>query len=229
MPVRKLNRTYSRSVSGVKYAEKASRQIGFESTLERDFIYLLEFDYNVEYFEEQPLKIEYFGVDRKLRSYTPDFFVRYVNHSEPAAWFQPMLFEIKYRADLWKNWKELKPKFQAAVRFAAQKGWRFKILTEKEIRTPYLTNAKFLLNYRKTPGEMGLIDTLQDTISELRVTTPSEIIAAATLDRKRGAELLHVLWYMVSTEMIGCDFNNELTMNTEIWALDTEKPKFILP
>jgi hypothetical protein len=229
MPVRKLNKTYSRSVSGVKYAEKASHQVGFESTLERDFIYLLEFDYNVEYFEEQPVKIEYLDTNNTLRNYTPDFYVRYVDYTEPAAWFRPMLFEIKYRDDLWKNWKEYKPKFQAAIRFAAQKGWRFKILTEKEIRTEYLANAKFLLGYRKNQTETGMINTLLDTVKELRVTTPSEIIAAASIDKKRRAQLLHVLWHLISTEVIGCNFNDKITMSSEIWSLDTEKPKFILP
>ena len=48
------------------------RMIAFESLLERDFIYLLDYDARVEWFEEQPLTIGYGQADRTLH-YTPDF------------------------------------------------------------------------------------------------------------------------------------------------------------
>jgi len=229
MSVRKMRNTYSSSVSGIKYSAKNDRSLSFESTLERDFIYLLEFDDNVEFFEVQPITIDYTDYEGKLRRYTPDFFVRYDIHTEPAKWFEPMLFEIKYRNDLKENWKDYKCKFQAALRFASNKGWRFKILTEKEIRTDYLINAKFLLKYRNASHDLGMINTLSDTIKDLRVSTPREIIVAASIDVNRRAELLHTLWFMIANNMIGTDFNTQLNMNSEIWVLDTVPPKFIKP
>jgi hypothetical protein len=78
----------------------------------------------------------------KKRTYTPDVLAIYQEESKP-----PLLIEVKYRSDIKKNWIELKPKFKAAIAFSKTMGWRFKILTEIEIRTPYMKNAHFLFPY----------------------------------------------------------------------------------
>jgi hypothetical protein len=44
-----------------------------------------------------------------------------------------------------------RPKFRAAQRYARQQGWRFRLVTERHMRTPYLENAKFLRPYRTLP------------------------------------------------------------------------------
>src|SRR5947208_8398615 len=49
----------------------------FESSLERDFLLLLDFDPDVEFYEEQPVKITYHDDRGRRRTYTPDVFVRY--------------------------------------------------------------------------------------------------------------------------------------------------------
>src|SRR5437588_206487 len=48
--------------------------VKWESKLERDFIYLLEFDSDVISYREQPIRIIYF-LDGKSCRYTPDFLV----------------------------------------------------------------------------------------------------------------------------------------------------------
>lgn len=58
MPVRKVPKNY-RNVTGLAAAEKSAGAAQFESTLERDFLALLEFSPEVERFEVQPLKIEW--------------------------------------------------------------------------------------------------------------------------------------------------------------------------
>jgi hypothetical protein len=49
----------------------------FESSLERDFLLLLDFNPDVEFFEEQPVKIVYHDAKGRRRTYTPDVLVRY--------------------------------------------------------------------------------------------------------------------------------------------------------
>ncbi len=51
---------------------KMGWMIAFESLLERDFIYLRDYDLRVEWFEEQPLTIEYLH-DGQTLHYAPDF------------------------------------------------------------------------------------------------------------------------------------------------------------
>jgi hypothetical protein len=58
MPVRKIPRSHRR-VTGLVASTKNRRMAGFESSLERDLILLLEFDLNVENYEEQPCQIEF--------------------------------------------------------------------------------------------------------------------------------------------------------------------------
>jgi len=76
MPVRKIPKSY-RSVTGLIVSKKNQRMSGFESSLERDSICLLEFDLNVDYYEEQPVTIDYIDREGKEHTYTPDVFVSY--------------------------------------------------------------------------------------------------------------------------------------------------------
>jgi hypothetical protein len=71
MPVRKVSNRGGNAV-GRFPSTKMGRMIAFESLLERDFIYLIDYDSAVEWFEEQPLSIEYLH-ESKLLHYTPDF------------------------------------------------------------------------------------------------------------------------------------------------------------
>ena len=54
---------------------KMRRMVAFESTIERDYLYLLDYDPSVTNFEEQPLTISY-AYQGKSYHYTPDFRVR---------------------------------------------------------------------------------------------------------------------------------------------------------
>jgi len=73
------------------------------------------------------------------------------NHDDDEESILPrknQLCEVKYRKDLALQWPKLKPKIRAARKYAKNEGWEFKIFTEKEIRTPYLENIRFLWSYR---------------------------------------------------------------------------------
>jgi uncharacterized protein YchJ len=50
-----------------------------------------------------------------------------------------------YVDDLRQHWTDYRPKFRAAGRYAQQRGWRFRLVTERHVRTPYLDNVKSLL------------------------------------------------------------------------------------
>lgn len=210
-------------------SQKNDRLHEFESSLERDLISLLEFDPNVQSFEEQPVCIHYTDQAGKARTYTPDILVNYRLDYPPGCWMKPRLCEVKYRADLWKNWHQLKPKFQAAVRFAAENGMQFKILTEKEIRTEYLENARFLNRYRKADIEPGYVERLDELLHQLPVTTPQEIIQLAARDTYKQAQYLFVLWHMIVSGLVGVELTHKLTMQSPIWPKDRQMPLFIKP
>lgn len=219
MPVRKIGMNHT-SLTGKVFSEKNGVARFFESSLERDYIYILEFDHNVRSYEEQPVTIEYLDEIGKKRTYTPDFLVQFKNHTNLSASLKPTLVEVKYRTDLWRNWKELKPKFKAALDFAGHKNWKFKIMTEIEIRTEYQYNARFLSKYLKANTDLDKMNHLMDIIKEFDLTTPEELIAAAAIGPKMQGYYLYTLWHMIANGFISCDLTHKLTMNTEIWVND---------
>ena len=218
MPVRKIPKNY-RNVTGIAAHRKAEGGASFESTLERDFIALLEFDPAVERFEVQPVKLDWSDHQGRARSYTPDVLATFKPHGLPR---RTVLYEVKYRSDLRTDWSDLHRKFKAAVRYARQQGWRFKIVTEVEIRSPYLDNATFLLPFvRRGPSEEGHMALLTDRLAEMHRATPTDLLASCRQDEWHRAELIPTLWYLVGTRQIGADLDEKLTMMSPIWSLPT--------
>jgi hypothetical protein len=76
LSVRNIPKNY-RNVTGVLASSKSEGAAMFESTLERDFLMLLDFDPHVEFYDVQPVKIEWLDDMGKHRSYTPDVLVHY--------------------------------------------------------------------------------------------------------------------------------------------------------
>lgn len=192
---------------------KAEGTAAFESTLERDFLVLLEFSPEVDQFEVQPVTIEWLNDQGKQRKYTPDVLVSYVSGNPPT------LFEVKYRSDLKKDWVVLRPKFKAAIHYAKAQGWRFRIVTEVEIRTPYLANAHFLLPFlRRNPNPPSDDALLKDALPSLTEATPATLLSHIAHDDQQRVRLLPVLWRMIGLREIGADLNQPLNMNSGLWS-----------
>lgn len=215
-PVRNIKYKYS-SLSGKFYSKKNNRSITFESSLEKDYITLLEFDDNVIEYTEQPIKIAYTNNGIK-RNYYPDILIRRKSHAESNCVQKNILVEVKYSSFISKHKLELEPKFNAARDYSIKAGWEFQIVTENEIRTGYLENVRFLLRYRDYNDfhdyDFAL---LLDTVNKLEHTTPEELIIVAAKDWNKRAELVYLLWHMVANKYIQCDLTNKLTMDSEIW------------
>jgi len=212
MPIRKIPKNYS-NVTGIAAHSKADGQAMFESTLERDFLMLLEFDKDVERFEVQPIKLEWTNELGKTRSYTPDVLVYYCKGKQHIT-----LFEVKYRDDIKKNWCVLKPKFKAAIRFCKENNWKFKLITEVEIRSTYLESVKFLLPFvRQGASNENDMMILDDKIIELGATSPKELLVSIYNDEWNQAALLPTLWYLIGTRQIQIDLASKITMTSKIW------------
>src|SRR5258708_7622835 len=71
MPVRKIPKYGAQKNIGKFSSVKTGRIAWYESLLERDYMYLLDFDPKVTYWHEQPLKFRY-TLEGKTHWYTPD-------------------------------------------------------------------------------------------------------------------------------------------------------------
>lgn len=216
-PVRPL-RMSRRSVTGRISAQDNGR-LGFESTLERDWLLCLDFDPAVTLIREQPFSIHY-EFEGSQRRYTPDVLAQYVG---PGDKKHVIVYEVKPLATLRAEFPFYRPRFKEAVAHCRENGWRFKIVTEAHIRTPFLGNAHFLRKYRRTPIQELYRGQLMYSIRALGATTPQALLALAyTYDEKRMAALTE-LWRMVANREISTNLNEPLTMSSRIWLGDSDE------
>lgn len=153
MPVRNINNIRSRKNVGYFPSTKNCRNISFESLLEEDYIYLIEYEKSVLSYLEQPVAIEYYYNSRKYK-YTPDF---KVNRNSKIQ-----LIEIKPKNILLKllEKENEKRKFNAAYEYCKRMNFEFKIITDEDIRSGnVLKNIKYLYFYAniKVPSYIKLL------------------------------------------------------------------------
>lgn len=215
MPVRKIPKNYL-SVTGDFSSRKNGRSLGYESLLERDLMILLEFDDAVEGFEEQPVKIPFKVSGRARSTYVPDILISY-KPTQPDEPGRKVLGEVKTSEDLKKNKVKYAPKFEAAESYAKERGWEWRKFTEKEIRTPYLDNLKFL-------RESSEADPLDEYLSEVKVCV-GDLHGKATIGKvledlcptdDRILYIAPALWRLLFTKVIHADLTKPLSMKTKL-------------
>jgi hypothetical protein len=135
------NRGSTTKVIGKFPSHKNGRSVWWESQIERDFIYLLEFDSEVLSYQEQPLRIQYVR-DGRLHKYTPDFLVNRADRKQ--------IIEVKPE----RKAQELESIviFRILAAICRREGYEFLVATDTMIRVqPRLNNIKMLWRYSRTP------------------------------------------------------------------------------
>lgn len=211
MPVRKIPKSY-RNVTGIVAQTKAIGEARFESPLERDFIALLEFSSEVARYEVQPVKIEWKDAQGKSCSYHPDVRVEFCDELKRPPW----LYEVKCRDDLRAHWDQLHPKFRQGIRYARKQGWVFHLVSDVEIRTPYLANARFLLGYRNREIPEALIDAVMHASAALGEASVERVLHTLSDDPWQQAEYLPAIWYLIANEHLHADLQQALTMASPV-------------
>jgi hypothetical protein len=164
VPVRKVSNRGG-NIIGRFPSLKLDRMVDFESLIERDFIFLLDFDPQVEAFSEQPLTIEYEADGQQWR-YTPDFHIirngRYI------------LVECKPEklVQLPKNQR----KIAAGQAWCAAKGWTYQLVTDTQLRRGYrLPNIKLLTQFARYPLHPEIRNRI---MGHLLLTEPAPVTVA---------------------------------------------------
>lgn len=141
MVMRKVPRSAS-ATTGRAYSRTAGRSLGHQSALERDAYLASSFLPGLLSIEEQPCRIQ-----SDEHSYRPDTCLRMEVHTPSGSELSDFLVEIKYLDDLQKNFEEYRPRIELGVEYAHAQGWKFKILTEVEIRGQDFPAVRFLRRY----------------------------------------------------------------------------------
>jgi hypothetical protein len=210
VPVRKIPKNYLK-VTGGFASRKNGCMIGFESLLERDYMILLEYDDAVERFEEQPVKIPF---KKGVKPYVPDILIHYGSNHQPR---RSLLAEVKHTSDLARNHDEYAPKFALAQEYAAERDWDFRVITEKEIRTPRLASLKFLreyLNVDPEPGHVGGI--LAALEEEGRPMALNVLLDRLCESESARLQIVPVIWHLAALQQIMIDLEQPIDDKTQL-------------
>lgn len=217
MSVRRIPKSF-RNVTGRVARVERPVPASFESTLERDLFIILDFSPHVLSFEEQPIRIEWDECGEK-RLYTPDVLVYFKGCQSflgrTGAQY-PWLVEVKYSEELRRDARALISKFRAAVNEAFARNWRFKVLTERDIRTPFLWNARFLRSYRHSKPDNDICEKIRSVIARSRCVTPEELVSSFHGGKELRLKVTQSLWYLVATGVLDTDMNARLSMQSAI-------------
>ncbi|WP_419782906.1 Tn7 transposase TnsA N-terminal domain-containing protein [Malaciobacter marinus] len=192
---------------------KTNKLISFESKLERDFLYLFEYENFILNIIEQPIKINYV-FENKEYSYTPDFYLETpINHKN-------IIVEVKYYDELKKllsNKKE-NAKYKATIKYLNNKDIDFIFLTNRctYIKSDeYKFNINFLLNYNVIDKKNFQI------IVDLYVPqiTIQELLNLYTKEKFKQLELINTIWCMIRRKILTVDMYEKLTLNSRLLQL----------
>lgn len=183
--------------------------------LERDLLLVLSYDHRVKSMLEQPFTLRY-QLDGRERRYTPDVQADFA--AAGREW--SVVYEVKERHDLAENWQSYRPRFKAAVAYCRERGWRFKLMTEKEIRGPQVANIRFLRRYLDVPVQELHHVLLKRNLLITGPTTPQALLALSWSDQERKMAALCELWRMVANNEICTNLTAPLTMSSLIWSAD---------
>ncbi|WP_202799760.1 TnsA endonuclease N-terminal domain-containing protein [Herbaspirillum sp. GW103] len=210
-PVRALKMSY-RGITG-RVSMHGGGRAHHESALERDWLKCLAFDPDVKSVTVQPftMSYEYEGV---VRTYTPDVLVE---RETPAYGAKIVVYELKFRSELKEIWKEFRPRFRAAVELCRANDWRFKIMTELEVRTPYLANAIFFRRYAALAPQKITEEQLLFSLKALGPTTPQALLAASYNTRESQQIAMPFLWRLIAHRRIAAMLDRPMSMHSAIW------------
>lgn len=183
LPARKIsNRNGLSKVVGLFSSKKMNMNIAWESQLERDFCYLIEFDKNIINFYPQP-KTFIFNFDGSKIIYTPDFYIEYVDST-----FE--YIEIKFFNSL-TNPKTAK-RLQLLNQYFRVQNINYRIIFDDEIRIqPKLNNIKFLHKYSKLDFEEKFYFNFDTTLESLSYLIDIKYIYAAMYNNFIEFDITH--------------------------------------
>ena len=206
----------TRSVAGYFYSVKNKRNIDFESQLEKKFYLMFEFDDDIESYHEQPVKVETVLKGRKV-TYVPDCLIYF----KPKLNRMPLLVEIKFLKEIIEKKEKIANKAKAVSKYSKEKGYQFKIFTDKKLNDIYIDNIKFLYRYSERPKLNGRYGEYESRIysvlyNSLNGLTVNNLLNVAAFNEQDKMNILPVIWHMVFTKKLIIDLykplNNSVTV-----------------
>lgn len=147
---------------------KNSRQVAWESQLEKKACLLFEFSPAIKGYNEQPPSI-YFHHEDGLRKYTPDFVLELATGAS-------VYVEVKPASKL--SCEELKEKFRNIDTYFIRKGFDFILITDQELNQPTrLRNLNFLRPHLISKYGKDLVTSISTDFDKSMLITLEDLIS----------------------------------------------------
>ena len=211
--VRSNGKTVVGEISSLK-----RKAVQFESGLEEELIYILDFDSDVKSYHDQPIQITYQDEQGKERIYTPDYLVEYKDGSK-------VLFEVKSKEFIAKNQKEYRRIVKAGKGYCKSRSWIFKVITDRDIMTDYGANVRFLFYYQTYPLDLAISNVVLGELKKLGKSTPGELALKLSAKSEEALNLISAIWILVKSKQISCDLFQPIHMETPISVSTTKRIK----
>ncbi|ESU34118.1 hypothetical protein G3A_02785 [Bacillus sp. 17376] len=202
---RKIKPSKKVSIRGKHRSQKMSSMIPWESTLERDYLKIAEFDSMITYISSQPISITYL-FEGKEKTYFPDFLIK-------TRDFKEYLVEVKPESK--KYLSENQIKFQAGMSYAKENGIEFRILSEKDIRKGFLLeNLDLLTDSRFEYTDVKIMNRM---LEELRKSPGGITIGSfRQIMKMEQGEFILNLYYLIYSQKIKADLEREPITNQSL-------------
>jgi hypothetical protein len=199
-------------------SDKLSRLVTCDSYLEKDFFLQLDFDPAVIAWRDHPFRIPYL-YQGQLHRYTPDALVL----RRRSSGLVRQVVEVKSTHLLEKD--QVRRVIEVGERFCAAKGWEYKLMTERELRSGHLLeNIKRIRRYRKQWPPMHLLFALKKRLSSMGGWAPIAELAG-TVESLDADYLIPCIYSLLYHKVLFADLRSPLTPDTLVgYVLAHEKP-----
>lgn len=205
---RKIGKTFGRVRSLIPLPTASGAQWA-ESELEAKTIEQIAFLPQVYDLMTQVI-VEYDRAGKK-HTYTPDILVQLYADGEPGR--ARYVIEVKRQDALKRIDDEMRERFKIGREFAAALGAKFRIVTEAEIETPYLVNARWLRRRLGDEPDALYLDQLQAALAKAPLKwgdLASRLVAEGILEPDANDAIEEAITF----RWIACDLSKHLSDET---------------
>lgn len=170
-----------RHMPGLWFSTTIGRFMEYESLLERDWMLLMDFDREVDWMCEQPLRLRFVKDDQRV-SHVPDLLVWRAGVPELCdVKSEERLADLRFLAQV-----------EATGRACAQAGFAYRVLSEPDRQL--LVNVRWLAGFRQPPADPDGERTRILSTLAVGASTISELLAGAVEPALARPVLMHLLW-----------------------------------
>lgn len=186
------------AIQGTFPSLKSGRSVRYTSTLERDLLFVLEYEQQIIRYQEQPFQVQAVSDDNQAHSYTPDY----------AIWTQRdrVLVECKPAARL--DDAHTQQQIQIGTSWSQENNWQFVVITDVDLRQgERLANLKLLWRYSRLPVEEK---TYRDYLARCGE-------GMSVLELAQEPPCVPVVLHMIFHHYLQTDLSQPLTVHSPVW------------